>query len=191
MMAGQLYRADILGLKAFRVSPVIQRLCSRFLVPLLGSTKPPRRSNRAMPDESSASSTSILRRRDATDGMRERTGAGRDGSRARLTEDGRADTASLERSDNAQADGANPFDVDTSASANAGTGTSLPGRAVVREWVDELTGRAAQAESGLRVPSDSEIDAVTAMFPDFRREDIVGALQRRYGVLCFLFLATN
>lgn len=50
---------------------------------------------------------------------------------------------------------------------------------MVREWVDELTGRTERAAAGLRVPSEAEISQLTSIFPDLRREDIVGALQRR------------
>ena len=49
----------------------------------------------------------------------------------------------------------------------------------MREWVDELTGRSDRAASGLRVPAESEISQLMSMFPDMRREDVVGALQRR------------
>lgn len=50
---------------------------------------------------------------------------------------------------------------------------------MVREWVDELTGRTERAAAGLRVLSEAEISQLTGIFPDLRREDIVGALQRR------------
>ena len=55
----------------------------------------------------------------------------------------------------------------------------------MREWVDELTGRTERVAAGLRVPSEAEINQLTSMFPDLRREDIVGALQRRYGTVRF------
>lgn len=59
------------------------------------------------------------------------------------------------------------------------TSSDIPGQSVVREWVDELTGRTERAASGLRVPSDTEIEQLISMFPDMRREDVVRALQRR------------
>ncbi|KAF8514861.1 hypothetical protein BU17DRAFT_76978 [Hysterangium stoloniferum] len=50
ILAGQVYRADMLGFKSYRLPLVIQRL-GHFLTPLIGSTRPQRRSNQAMPDE--------------------------------------------------------------------------------------------------------------------------------------------
>ena len=50
----------------------------------------------------------------------------------------------------------------------------------MRNWVNELTGRSDSAPRSLRVPSSDEISQLSSMFPDLRREDIVGALQRRY-----------
>jgi len=46
ILAGALYRADVFGLRSYRFSPLIQRLASRCLLPLIGSTRSPRRSNR-------------------------------------------------------------------------------------------------------------------------------------------------
>ena len=50
---------------------------------------------------------------------------------------------------------------------------------VMREWVDEFTGRVDRANAGLRVPTDMEIAQLTIMFPALEREVVVGALQRR------------
>jgi hypothetical protein len=58
-------------------------------------------------------------------------------------------------------------------SQNGSTGTS-----VVREWVNELTGRSDRA--GVRVPPEAEISQLMVMFPDVQREVVLGALQRRY-----------
>ncbi|KAI0068547.1 hypothetical protein BV25DRAFT_1910318 [Artomyces pyxidatus] len=60
----------------------------------------------------------------------------------------------------------------TEASATAGSGS------VVREWVNELTGRGERASAGLRVPSDAEVTQLTNMFPDVDMAAVVGALQR-------------
>lgn len=57
--------------------------------------------------------------------------------------------------------------------------TVLPSRHVVQGWVDELTGRSEPPTPGLRVPSQDEITTVIGIFPTLRREDIIGALQRR------------
>ena len=54
-----------------------------------------------------------------------------------------------------------------------------PRSSVMREWVDELTGRVDRANAGLRVPTDTEITHITSMFPSMEREVVVGALQRR------------
>ena len=54
-----------------------------------------------------------------------------------------------------------------------------PGPSVMREWVNELTGRVDRASTGLRVPTDAEISQLTSIFPDLQREVIVAALQRR------------
>ena len=54
-----------------------------------------------------------------------------------------------------------------------------PGPSVMREWVNELTGRVDRASTGIRVPTDAEISQLTNIFPDLQREVIVAALQRR------------
>lgn len=63
---------------------------------------------------------------------------------------------------------------------------------VVRQWVSELTGATARPNAGgegtVRVPRESEIDTLTAMFPDVGREVVAGVLQRRCGH--FLFCPT-
>jgi hypothetical protein len=52
---GQMYRSDLVNLKAYRLPASIERFSKRFLLPLIGSTRPPRRSNQALPQEVSAS----------------------------------------------------------------------------------------------------------------------------------------
>lgn len=52
------------------------------------------------------------------------------------------------------------------------------GPSVMREWVNELTGRVDRASTGIRVPTDAEISQLTSIFPDLQREVIVAALQR-------------
>jgi hypothetical protein len=68
--------------------------------------------------------------------------------------------------------------VSTTGSSNAAS-AAVAGQSMMREWVDELTGRSDRGAGGLRAPSESEISQVMSMFPDMRREDVVGALQRR------------
>ena len=57
ILAGQIYRSDLANLNAYRVSPTAVKFCSRFVLPLLGSFRPPRRSNRALPDQSRTASS--------------------------------------------------------------------------------------------------------------------------------------
>ncbi|KZV76017.1 hypothetical protein PENSPDRAFT_646568 [Peniophora sp. CONT] len=61
------------------------------------------------------------------------------------------------------------------ATREEGTGSS---RSVMREWVNELTGRTERASTGIRVPSEAEISQVMSMFPELQRDVVVGALQR-------------
>jgi hypothetical protein len=58
---------------------------------------------------------------------------------------------------------------------------------VMREWVDELTGRADRASTAPRVPTESEISTLVSMFPNLDRQVIVAALQQRYVLFFFLF----
>ena len=145
LLVGQLYRADVLGLKGFRVPRSVQRFATRFLLPLVGSTKPPRRSNRALPD----------------DGQRQ----------------GRSSHSRAQENDEVITTAAAPAARPDNRSDAPGAG--IPGQSVVREWVDELTGRTERAASGLRVPSENEISQLTSIFSNLPREDIVRALQRR------------
>ncbi|KAH9049674.1 hypothetical protein EDB84DRAFT_1260626 [Lactarius hengduanensis] len=55
-----------------------------------------------------------------------------------------------------------------------------PGPSVMREWVNELTGRVDRASTGIRVPTEDEISQLTGIFPDLQRDVIVAALQRRW-----------
>jgi len=52
ILTGQIYRSDLANLKSYRIPPAVVRFSTRFLRPLIGSTRPPRRLNRALPDES-------------------------------------------------------------------------------------------------------------------------------------------
>ncbi|KIL70342.1 hypothetical protein M378DRAFT_156458 [Amanita muscaria Koide BX008] len=59
----------------------------------------------------------------------------------------------------------------TADSANSSQRTS-----VVRQWVDELSGR-AERESAVRIATEEQITTMTTMFPQVPREIIVNALQ--------------
>lgn len=150
IFTGQIYRSDLANLKAYRISPSVVNFSTRFLLPLIGSLRPPRRSNRALSDDlrSSRRSTSPIPQNEEVI------------TTARTA----PSTATRLR---------NPDEADGDTNNNE-TGTS-----VVREWVDELTGRAERASTGIRVPAEAEIVQLTSMFPDVQREVIVAALQRR------------
>lgn len=151
ILVGQIYRSDLANLKAYRLSPTVVRLATRFVLPLLGSLRPPRRSNRALPDESRASSTrnASLSTTFQNDEII---------TTARPSPGGTAP-----RNRNAEPD---------SDAEGPGTGS------VMREWVNELTGRTEGAGAGIRVPSEAEITQLTAMFPDVQRDVVIAALQR-------------
>ncbi|KAJ7055015.1 hypothetical protein C8F01DRAFT_1211684 [Mycena amicta] len=53
IMAGQLYRSDLTTLKSYRLPSAAVSFGRKYLIPLLGSLRPARRSNRALPDGSS------------------------------------------------------------------------------------------------------------------------------------------
>jgi hypothetical protein len=139
LLAGQLYRSDLANLKTYRIPPYVVRFARTYLIHLVGSTRPPRRSTRALPDETRPSDAQDDTRVDNDEVITTaRTGSSRSGD-------------------------------------DSGTGTNT---SVVREWVNELTGRGAVG-SGLRAPPETEISQVMVMFPDLQRDVVVGALQRR------------
>lgn len=152
ILTGQIYRSDLANLKFYRIPPSVVRFSTRFLLPLIGSTRPPRRSDRALPDElrippNSNSSEQTHNEEVITTARTPATSPGAT-AQSRVNNDG-------------------------------GTG---PGTSVVREWVNELTGRTDRANAGMRVPSEAEIEQLTSMFPNVQREVVVGALQRRFVV---------
>ncbi|THH14306.1 hypothetical protein EW146_g6017 [Bondarzewia mesenterica] len=140
LLTGALYRTDIASLKSYRLPPWFVRGSLRFLLPLVGSTRAPRRTNRALPDDRNSPSASDIAEEVVTT--------------------------------------ARPRPVPSGTEVNDAAGT--PGTSVMREWVNELTGRGERAAAGLRVPTEAEIAQLTSMFPDVQREVVVGALQRRY-----------
>lgn len=48
---GFTYRSELINIKKWRVSPAVIRFSTRYLLPLVGSTRPPRRLNRARPEQ--------------------------------------------------------------------------------------------------------------------------------------------
>ncbi|KAF8838623.1 hypothetical protein BDN67DRAFT_971248 [Paxillus ammoniavirescens] len=136
LLVGFIYRSEVINIKSWRVSPAVIRFSKRFLLPLVGSTRPPRRLNRARPERSE--STSEPMNEEVITTARPSTPA-----------------AQTDSSPNTQGE--------------AGS--------VMREWVNELTGR-TEDTARIRTPTETEIAQVTAMFPDISREVIIGALQR-------------
>lgn len=168
--ASQIYCSDLANLKSYRISRSVVQLFSRFVLPLLGSNRPVRRSNRALPDG---------------------RGSGSTGGQVETTDSAGQSTENLTRSDgveeaatSARAHLASASIITTGRSRNNERETEVPGStgtgSVMREWVNELTGRADRVNAGIRIPRDTEIDLLTTMFPDIEREVVVAALQRRY-----------
>jgi hypothetical protein len=156
VFAGQMYRSDLANLKAYRIPPSVVRFSQNYLLPLVGSTRPPRRLTRALPDETRPSAVA-----DAARGENEEV-----------------ITTAIPTSGSTPEGGNNE---------GSGTGTGS-GTSVVREWVNELTGRGT--DPGIRAPPEAEISQVMLMFPDLQREVVVGALQRRRVLLQHLQLLT-
>lgn len=141
IITGQIYRSDIAGFNAYRLPPSIVRFSTRFVLPLIGSLRAPRRTNRALPDESRSAAT---------------------------TPDESPHNEEVITTARSPRPGATPR-----------THENTNSESVMREWVNELTGRVDRANAGLRVPTDTEITHLTSMFPSMEREVVVGALQRR------------
>lgn len=148
ILTGQIYRSDLAGLNTYRLPPTIISFSKRFVVPLIGSLRPPRRSNRALPDDFRSSSHI--------------------GGLPSTQNEEVITTARSPRSL-----------MGTRARGAGAEDEQRPAPSVMREWVEELTGRDS-ANAGLRIPSDAEITHLTNMFPSLDREVIVGALQRRW-----------
>ncbi|KAH7912975.1 hypothetical protein BJ138DRAFT_1147175 [Hygrophoropsis aurantiaca] len=144
ILSGLIYRSDFVNLKSWRLSPSVIRFARRFILPVIGSTRSPRRSNRARPDIFQATSAPTS----ASLGNEEVITTARP-------------TITPVRNRNGE------------PGVIAGTGSS-----VMREWVNELTGRTEQPGTGTHVPSETEIGHLTGIFPDIQRDVIVGTLQR-------------
>ncbi|KZT29415.1 hypothetical protein NEOLEDRAFT_1085321 [Neolentinus lepideus HHB14362 ss-1] len=142
ILVGQVYRSDLANLKSYRLPLIVVRLASRYVLPLIGSTRAPRRSHLAFPDERPSGVRTV---------------------RLPTVQDEVVTTAPTAPGDNL-------------ITEPDGEGNS--NRSVMREWVNELTGRAERASSGLRVPSETEITNLMSIFPDLQRDVVVAALQR-------------
>ncbi|KAF5363716.1 hypothetical protein D9756_000297 [Leucocoprinus leucothites] len=151
VITGQLYRSEIANFNAYRLSPAVVTFSKRFL-PLIGSLRAPRRSTRAFPEDSRSVNAQFA-------------GSNTLGNDEVVTTSRRTAQANTPRSRN----------ID--GNLDVGDGLGNPRTSVMREWVDELTGRTDRANSGIRVPTEAEISQVTSMFPTVEREVVVGALQ--------------
>ncbi|KAI6024469.1 hypothetical protein EDC04DRAFT_2574008 [Pisolithus marmoratus] len=136
LLVGYIYRSELINIKTWRVSPTVIKISFRFLLPLVGSTHPPNRFNRARPEQ------------------------------LHLT---------TELGDEEVIATAPPSVRQSGHSASDG----VEGSSVVREWVNELTGRTEEAATRIRTPSEAEITQLTSMFPDTSRDVIVATLQQR------------
>jgi hypothetical protein len=212
---GQLFRSDLIGLKTWRLSHHFVRVSSRYLLPLIGSTRPPMRSNRALPTEGgstdgpseaaiqasaasllgSANAAALANRNRRRGGPR--AGTGTTGPSAPVTGSGSAGRSQLVAGSDAggPAPHSGTGSAGSSSSRPSETGTLAGSRtqdgqeqiheqqqqtSVVREWVDELTGRTDRVGvSGIRIPAEDDVQALAAIFPDLGRETLVGALQSR------------
>ena len=145
ILTGQLYRSDLANLRSYRLPPSVIEITTRFILPLVGSARPPHRSNRAIPDE-----------RLASHGTNE----------ARPPNDEVITTTRTPPASTARA----RFDLDP---PDGPRGTS-----VVRQWVDELSGR-VERESAVRIATEEQINTMTTMFPHVPREIIINALQEK------------
>ncbi|KZO98063.1 hypothetical protein CALVIDRAFT_512634 [Calocera viscosa TUFC12733] len=143
LLTGQLYRTDILGLKSYRLSPRIIRFSTRFLLPLLGSMRPPRRGG-SIGDEPPTRRTM---------------------STAASVAAGLGIPTALR-----------PPGMQANNTQTAGRQTPDAQPPTLRSIVQEFRGQGTPL--GLRAPSEAEIAQVSSMFPDARREDVIGALQR-------------
>ncbi|KAF8341450.1 uncharacterized protein EI90DRAFT_3034002 [Cantharellus anzutake] len=150
VFVGALYRSDMINLKTVRPSPSLQRFASRYILPLIGSTNPPRRDNRALPDDAPSPQTVATTRSTS----RPRPGVRTSGPSASISQQ-------------------SPTVVHPRLSLSNATAAAP---SVLNQWVDELTGRGRA--SGVRVPTSDEITQLSSMFPEASRDVVLRTLQR-------------
>ena len=141
------------NLKTYQLPPWLIRLSSNVAPYIIGATRPPRRTNRALHEGPRASLTPVPR-----------------ASASEVTDEDEGPITTAQRSPSSTTRLPVGGREDNS---RGGTTTS-----VMRDWVNELTGRDG-SPSGLRIPSEAEISQISAMFPNVGRETVVGVLQRR------------
>jgi hypothetical protein len=137
ILTGQMYRSDLANLKVYRLPPSIIKFSRRFLQPLVGSLRPARRSNRALPEGPGVTTT------------------------VRNAETPMPQNEEVITTARTAPGGATP----RTATAHDEESSGDTGPSVMREWVNELTGRTERANAGIRVPPEAEILQLTTMFP--------------------------
>jgi membrane associated rhomboid family serine protease len=143
ILTGQLYRSDLANFRSYRLPSFVIEFATRFILPLLGSARPPHRSNRAIPDE-------------------------------RLTSHGTSDIRPP--NDEVITTARTPPASTARTRFDLGHSDGSRGASVVRQWVDELSGR-VERESAVRIATEEQISTMTTMFPHVPREIIINALQ--------------
>ncbi|THH30326.1 hypothetical protein EUX98_g3864 [Antrodiella citrinella] len=157
LLSGFIYRSEILPLKGWRISHKIVRMAQEWIGPLLGEERPIRRTNRVLPQSRV--------RRDVLEGNDE------------IVTTARPSDAGVSIRDNQDT----PSTVTPSETPTPEEEPRAAAGGMVRQWMSELTGSARPTAAGggtVRVPSDSEINMLTGMFPDIARDVILGVLQR-------------
>ncbi|VDB97119.1 unnamed protein product [Peniophora sp. CBMAI 1063] len=149
LLTGAIYRSDVVSLKRFRLPPILLRLSSKYLLPLIGDMRPPQRHGRALPDEPT-----------------------------RIAAASEAEPEPITTARRSRPSASTSPEVTSAVSASTPEAAAGSGRSVMREWVNELTGRTERASTGIRVPPEAEISQVMSMFPNVQRDVVVGALQR-------------
>ncbi|KAJ7755862.1 hypothetical protein B0H16DRAFT_1539922 [Mycena metata] len=179
ILTGQIYRSDLAALKTYRLPPRLAALSARFLLPLVGSLRPARRSNRALPE---AEFVDTSRRENDEVITTARPASPSAGTRNRTP--AQANTNPNTNPPSASADAQRTLGSalglgigGTNGTVNADGGAGATSASVMREWVQGLTGARAQP-AGIRIPSEGEVAQLAGMFPDISREVLVGTLQR-------------
>jgi len=164
ILSGQIYRSELAGLKFYRLPPSLVRMSNRLLLPLIGSTRPPRRSNRALPDEATPSNTT-----EPPSGSDEASSTHNE----EIITTSRTNTRPVRgRSNNPPRESADR-ELDSATAAPPVSGTS-----VMREWVNEFTGRSDTINPSIRAPAREEIDSLATLFPAAQRDVLVSVSQR-------------
>jgi hypothetical protein len=190
ILTGQIYRSDLANLKSYRISPTVVDFATQFVAPSFGSSRPPRRSNRVFPEPPSSSSSTSASLSTELLGMgsaaRARALRGPTATRASNNETGVSDSAVASPTGPSASPVARQSPGGSSSDSVPESLDAVPARdtaanntpSAVREWVDQLTGRAERARSGMRIPTEAEVTQLGSMFPGMPRDVIVGALQR-------------